>query len=237
MNQNTMQDLMILYFEKIMDDFERLILALNETDFSIERKEFLARVYVNNRISRNNKNSELGDLICSSAITSNFSFDEQKKVLGYYLYDNSIYNIVAIKYNEKKTPKEIIEEIEKSIKKKLSDREMDCSNSLYVLTSNLDIYNYRTSKDLEKIMYYCNDDLKNILPDIVTNDEILKNRSTEEQLEFMRIYLNNPTVNLKNLIINTNNLKNMDGKEHIRIINEYLIDTKEEEKNENNVIK
>lgn len=237
MNQRTMQDLMILYFEKILEDFERIVFSLNNTDFQENRKTFLAKVYVNNRISKNNKNSELGDLICSSAITNNFSFEEQKKLLGYYLYDNSIYNVVVKGYNENKKSSDIIESIEEEIKKKLNNNEIDYSNSLYVLTTNLDIYCYRSSKDLEKLMYYCNMDKEKVLFDIVNDKKILKNRSVEEQLEFMRLYLNNPSDTLKNLIINNDYLEKIDGVDHIKVLNEYLLNDEKEEKIENSVNK
>lgn len=57
---------------------------------------------------------------------------------------------------------------------------------------------------------------------ILTNKNVLKNRSNEEIHKLLEIYSNDETGNIINIIVNKNVLENRNNYEHIKLLNTYI---------------
>ena len=189
--------------KEVINIYEKLC-NTNRTD---SQKSDFVMMYIKNR-----KNDRIKDLICSSLINDNYTFEEHKKLLKQYISQQCTYEQIINESYMKFMNLEMNEEEKKSTKVK--------TNSL--ILNNKNVLNNRSNKEINKLLeIYSKDETGHII-NIIVNKDILENRNNYEQIKLLNLYSNYPTRRVYNLITNPSIVRKKTLYEQLKLIDIYL---------------
>ena len=238
-DKQMVRDIINAFLEDGLDDIRSLIKALQFYGIDDQQKKELALFYITNRTKDGVMNNKLRELLCDRSITASFSYQDLRKLLCYYVYDNNVYSIIR-KEGVYNSSEKIVRDVEDYIVDRLEA--LETSNGvrknpenknlyrglLYVLTSNPNIFRYRTNREIRSLIYAGLEDKGRVWRSVMTNDSLLKHRTTEEQLGLMKVLLSKPYPNVERLITDEEILSNTTSRKQQELISEYNANPNEE---------
>ena len=87
-------DILGLFLDKRLGEIRSLVQALSRSHLNLEQKKQLTMWFINFNKPGMEVNENLRELICSPDIHNNFDYDILKKLILYYVFDNSVYPII-----------------------------------------------------------------------------------------------------------------------------------------------
>ena len=223
------------YLNKVLPDLRSIITGLTKYGLTDEDKRMFAMLYINN-LKQYDKttNKHLREILLSPEFHHRLSPNDIKNIACLYMFDNSVYDeVIKALAKRKSTSAEIYEKVEEHIVDKLvKDERVNgitpgeenagiYAESLYVLTQNPSIFNYRSKQDLQDMIYFTLRDKEGILPDIMTDENVLKYRTIEDQFKLMEAYLRVPYVRAEEIITSKEALETLTTNQQIELVDKY----------------
>lgn len=198
-----------ILLKEVLTIYEQLYIT-NRTD---SQKSDLVMLYIKNR----NK-AKIKTLICSSLVTHNYTFQEQKNAIKKYTSNEDnfekIINECYLRNMERKDSPE--DNTEQEIK------------TTFLITSNKNVLSNRSNSETYNLLrIYSNNPTSGVL-NIIINKNILERRNNYEQIKLLNAYIENPNKKVFDLIVNYNVLKTKKLHEQLKLIDEYLDNPSEE---------
>ena len=228
-DKQMVRDVINTFLEEGLDDIRSLITALKHHNLTDQEKKELAIFYINNRTKDGIMNNKLRALICDHTINSKFSYPELKKLLCYYVYDNSTYDLIA----GKGKPATIMDRVEERIidglvqnegwhhVEKRPENKSAYRGLLYIITTNPNIFKYRAKNEIDSLIYTGLEDKGRVLRSIVTDENLLRYRTVAEQRSLMRRYMQKPYGDVAHLITDEVILSKLSAEKQMKLLDEY----------------
>ena len=232
-DKQNVRDIINAFLEDGLDDIRSLIKALSYHGLDDSQKKELAIFYIKNRTKDGIINGHLRELICDRAITSKYKYQDLKKLLCYYVYDNSVYPLIK-QNKEKGTAERAVRDVEDCIVDKLIQLEgmyhveknpknrNIYKSLLYIITTNPNIFKYRSIGEIRALIYTGLKDTGRVLRKAMTDEGLLKHRSLEEQKKLMDMFMRKPYPDAEQLVLDEEILSNTTFKKQLQMLREYI---------------
>ena len=236
-DKKDVQDLVDLYLDRTLGDLRSIVVGLSIAKFEDAQKKELASIYINNNHPDGSVNKKLRTLICDPAMRKKFDYENMKKAICYYMYDNRLYDVISkgLK-DDKSTQKDIIDQLEASIisyleedekyfrKEKPRSFDVPFKNLLYIMTDNPNIFRYRGKSGINELIIFARTDVDESLQDIITDENLLRYSNTNTQIALMSEYMQSPYIRVGELITNADALQGCSLKQHLAMVKAYADD-------------
>lgn len=228
-DKQMVRDIINAFLEDGLDDIRSIITGLHHYNLDDQTKKELVIFYINNKSKDGIVNNHLRELMCDPSIRARFNYQDFKKLLCYYVYDNSTYDLIK----SDKYPESIMRDVEDRIvnglvsSEKLYHIEKKPGNRnayqrlLYIITKNPNIFKYRTKDEIRKLIYFGLSDTGGVLRSVIVNDNILKYRNMSQQKTLMERNMSKPYASVGSLITDEDILSKFSHKKQIELLDEY----------------